>query len=281
MRTTDAKHAHGNPTGTAGQAGDDDATWEILRVRADNPGPMTLSGTNSYVLAAGDEALLVDPGPALPAHLAAMLDTVGTRTLRGIVLTHHHHDHSELLDSVEEWALGVPVYAVDPRFSRGVAPVVDGQVLSLSDGSSLRFLLTPGHTRDSLSVLVGTVLLAGDTVLGEGTTVILHPDGRVGEFLATIERFLVLVDTGRITRIEPAHGPSVIDPAKVLEHYRAHRLERIAQVEELLDAGVMDPEAVRRAIYPGVGEELAGATRGIVAAQLAYVEEKRGTRSTG
>ncbi len=162
-------------------------SWATL-VRADNPGPMTLEGTNTYVLrtTTASQAVVVDPGPLDPAHLAAVV-AVGPIGL--VLLTHGHPDHSDGARLLQEMT-GAPMAAVDPRFCVGNEPLAAGAVLGGVAGLELRVLATPGHTGDSVSFVVAhdePGLLTGDTILGRGTTVVAHPDGQLGPYLRSLE----------------------------------------------------------------------------------------------
>lgn len=247
----------------------------ISRIRAHNPSPMTLDGTNTYVLRSEDgaSALLIDPGPEMPDHRDAFLAEVGSARLAAIVLTHQHADHSEMLGSIDSWAPEVPVHAVLDRFARHVPTVSDGDEVRFGEGASdvVRVVTTPGHTADSISLAYGDVLFSGDTVLGQGTTVVTHPEGSLGDYLASLEKLLALVRSGEVTRIEPAHGPTIDDPAGVLEYYIAHRKERIAQVEAAFAQGARTAEDVRDVVYADVPENVKPAALQIVKAQLEYL----------
>lgn len=249
----------------------------IRRIRADNPSPMTLSGTNTYVLTSSDDrsALLIDPGPELAEHKANILAEVGERKLAAIILTHQHADHSEMLGSVETWAPGVPVYAVLERFSVGVPPVEDGAVIEFgpSEADRVRVVATPGHTMDSISLIHDNALFSGDTILGEGTTIVTHPEGSLGSYLSSIETLQTLLGEGEFTRIEPAHGPIIDNPAEVLAHYRTHRLERIEQVKAALAQGAQTAAEVCDIVYHDIDSSVRGAAEQIVRAQLHYLGE--------
>ncbi|WP_349827138.1 MBL fold metallo-hydrolase [Brevibacterium litoralis] len=244
-------------------------------IREDNPGGMTLDGTRTYVLHSrdGQGALLIDPGNEMPEHRAAFLAAVGEAELRAIVLTHQHADHSEMLATADDWAPGVPVYAVLDEFARHVPTVQDGDVITFGPdpADALTVLRTPGHTSDSISLLGGDVLFSGDTVLGKGTTVVTHPEGSLADYLASIDRLRALVDDGTVSVIEPAHGPTVEDPATVLDHYASHRRERVEQVRAALDQGAATAEEVRDVVYADVPENVRAAALMIVKAQLEYL----------
>lgn len=274
---------------------DTDQQVRFERRTADNPGLMTLDGTNSYVLYTADDeaAIMIDPGPESAEHLQALSDAVGDRDLRGIVLTHHHWDHSDLLKTVDEWAPQAPVFSVDERFARHV-PALDPEDLAREDAvlefgpaetDRVQLIATPGHTLDSISVLAGPVLFSGDTVLGRGTTVIMHGDGSVEAYLESLQRIKGLIDDGRIESIQPAHGAEITDPAGVLDYYISHRHERLDEVRAALDEHGVDlahveiaaghdvTHAVGRTVYTSVPDDLRPTVNTIVAAQLEYVQK--------
>lgn len=254
----------------------------VACVLAPNPGPMTLSGTNTWVV--GDPALgpvvVVDPGPADEGHLGRVLDVAGD--VSTVVLTHRHLDHSEGAAAFAGRA-GCGVRAVDPAWRVGTEGLEDGTVLQAA-GVRLEVVATPGHTSDSVSLLAtyddqaapGPDLLTGDTVLGFGSTVITFPDGDLGDYLASLDRLLALVSARGVVRILPGHGPVVADPHAVLTGYRQHRRERLAQVRAALAAGARTPEEVLAVVYPdSVGTPIEGAAAQAVRAQLDHLEAHR------
>ncbi|WP_035282237.1 MBL fold metallo-hydrolase [Brevibacterium album] len=245
-------------------------------VLADNPSPMTLEGTNSYVLRAEDgaSALLLDPGPELASHRDALLRALGGAQLRGIVLTHRHADHSEMLGSAGEWAPGVPVHAVDPAFASYAEPLRDGQRIEFGTaaGDAVEIVTTPGHTDDSISLVHRSRLFSGDTILGRGTTMVSFPDGSLGDYLASLERLASLAEDGGLTAIAPAHGEQREDVVDLIAQYLRHRHERIAQVREVLAGGARTAEEVRDVVYADVPAGVRPAALQIVRAQLAYID---------
>lgn len=247
----------------------------LVVIRADNPSPMTLDGTNSYILASADGTgcLLVDPGPEDADHKAALLAEVGDRELRAIVLTHRHADHSEMLGTVADWAPGVPVFAGLEEFCVDTVPLTGGEEIRFgeADADVLTVIATPGHTSDSVSLVFGETLLSGDTVLGRGTTVITHPEGSVADYLRSIETLLELTGAGRFTAIAPAHGEQIADPTAVLTHYLEHRCERLDQVRRAQADGAETLSEVCDVVYSDVPANVRPAVEQIVAAQLAYL----------
>jgi glyoxylase-like metal-dependent hydrolase (beta-lactamase superfamily II) len=247
--------------------------WATL-VRADNPGPMTLEGTNTYVLRArpGDPAVVVDPGPLDEAHLSAVADAAGQVAL--VLLTHGHPDHAEGAQSFVELT-GAPMAAADPRLCVDADPLADGVRHDVA-GLDLRVLATPGHTGDSLSFLVGDFstgepgLLTGDTILGRGTTVVAHPDGRLGPYLASLQ---VLRDLDGPVTLLPGHGPAGGDATARASAYLEHRAQRLDQVRAALAAGDTTPQQVVARVYADVDRVLWPAAELSVRAQLEYLRE--------
>jgi glyoxylase-like metal-dependent hydrolase (beta-lactamase superfamily II) len=245
-----------------------------LIIRADNPGPMTLEGTNTILV--GDPSrgpvVVIDPGPDDDRHLRRVLEAAGS--IAAIVITHRHLDHTAGAPALAALA-GCDVLAADPAVRIGDRGLVDGGRLSVP-GAELQFVATPGHTSDSYSIMItgedGSVRLAtGDMVLGRGTTVIMHPDGDVGSYLTSLETMINLVRDHGVTEILPGHGPVVTDPADVLAYYRRHRLERLDQVRAAVEAGARTPAEVVRAVYTEIDETVRPAAELSAAAQLTYL----------
>lgn len=248
-------------------------------VLAPNPGPMTLDGTNTWILRepGARRSVVVDPGPADPAHLDAIVEAAGPVGV--VLLTHHHLDHSEAARSFAE-RVGAGVRALDPAHRLGSEGLADSDVVEV-DGLEVRVVGTPGHTADSLSFWLPaeSVVLTGDTVLGRGTTVVAHPDGQLGAYLDSLDRLHALAEARDVAAVWPGHGPVIGDALAALDYYIAHRRERLAQVEEAL--GSVDPEAedlprkVVEIVYADVDPVLWGAAELSVRAQLAYLAERR------
>ena len=247
-------------------------------VLAPNPGPMTLDGTNTWVLLepGSTEAAVVDPGPLDEAHLRrvlALVDSLGARV--GLtILTHRHLDHAEAGSRFAELT-GAAVRAV----GRAHDDLDDGEVLRVG-GLELRVVSTPGHTADSISFALPAdhALLTGDTVLGRGTTVVAHPDGELAAYLESLERIAALTGDGAVTAILPGHGPVVPDAAAMVAYYRHHRAERLEQVRQALADGAAtedDPvEGVLRRVYADVPESVWPAARMSIRAQVDYLSAR-------
>ena len=244
-------------------------------VLAPNPGPMTLDGTNTWVLLepGATSAIVIDPGPDAPGHLDAICRAATERGARIelIVLTHDHLDHAEGAQDLAT-RTGAGIRAVGP----GHADLADGDLLTVG-GLEVRVVATPGHTSDSISFTLAAdhALLTGDTVLGRGTTVVAHPDGELTAYLESLERIARLTGDGTVTTILPGHGPVVPDARAMVEFYRHHRRQRLDQVRAALADGAgaePDPvEGVLRRVYAEVPEEVWPAARLSIRAQLAYL----------
>ena len=197
----------------------DRAPSGVVRVRADNPSPLTLDGTNSYVAA----GWVVDPGPDDPGHLDAVLRAAGG-SIDGIVLTHAHPDHDEGVPSLAERAGGVPVV----RPSGG------------DEAGPFSAIATPGHSEDHVCLLLGRICFSGDTVLGEGSVFVGYDGSSMSAYLDSLRRLREL----DLEVICPGHGPFVWDPHAKIDEYIAHRLDRERRVVEAIEAGAADRDAI-------------------------------------
>ena len=260
--------------GTDGKAVSGMGTPRAWCVLAPNPSPMTLDGTNTWVIAEpGTSAVVVvDPGPDDEGHLRRVLDAAraGDRQVAQVVLTHGHLDHSAGARRFAELS-GAPVGALDPGLRLGTEGYGAGDVIT-AGGCELRVVATPGHTADSLSLLLPADggLLTGDTVLGRGTTVIAG-DGSLGDYLRTLDELRSLADTAALHVLLPGHGPLLTDPAGVLDYYIAHRKERLDQVRAARAAGASTPTEVVAVVYADVDKSLWPAAELSVRAQLDYL----------
>ena len=245
------------------------STTRALRLLAPNPGPMTLDGTNTWVLRepGNDRCVVVDPGPADDSHLARICEH-GPVAL--IVLTHGHLDHAESAPMLQE-RTGAPVIARDPALCLGADPLDEATVREVA-GVDWLTLLTPGHSSDSVCLLLrgDRALLTGDTVLGRGTTVVAHPDGQLGDYLDSLRRMRDVADDD-VDVLLPGHGPVIDDPIAVLDYYLAHRAERLEQVRAAVAAGAAGAAEVVRQVYADVDPVLWPAAELSVRAQLDYL----------
>lgn len=247
-------------------------TASAARMLAPNPGLMTLDGTNTWILQdpSGDERVVVDPGPIDNGHVE-QLANLGPIAL--IVLTHGHFDHSEAAPRLHELS-GAPVVARDPALCIDAEPLSEQTGRTSVAGLDWLTVLTPGHSSDSVCFLLEAdrALLTGDTVLGRGTAVVSHPDGRLGPYLDSLQRLRDLAAT-EVHVVLPGHGPVVERPVEVLDYYLAHRQERLEQVRAAVAAGDEDANAVVRRVYVDVDQSLWPYAKSSVLAQLDYLRD--------
>lgn len=271
---TDAAALPGQPRGGAidGRAG-----ARAYCVLAPNPSPMTLDGTNTWIVAEPDSdlAVVIDPGPLDEGHLRRVVTTVeeSGRRVALTLLTHGHPDHADGAARFAELTR-TPVRALDPALRLGDEGLGDGDVVT-AGGLELRVVPTPGHTADSLSFHLPAdgAVLTGDTVLGRGTTVVAHPDGRLGDYLDSLRRLRSLTVDDGVGQILPGHGPVLNDAQGAIDFYLAHRANRLAQVESAVEARHRTPSEVVAHVYADVDRTLWPAAELSVRAQLDYLRE--------
>lgn len=248
----------------------DVVTARASRVLAPNPSPMTLEGTNTWILRTGEESsVVIDPGPLIEDHLRAVLAAAGRVDL--VLLTHGHADHAEGAAWFGREA-GCDVRALDPAHRLGSEGLADGDVVEVGD-LRVDVLGTPGHSSDSLSFWLPdeASLLTGDTVLGRGTSVVAHPDGSLGAYLGSLRRLQTLASEVGVQTVLPGHGPVITDALGVLTYYLKHRAERLDQVRAALADGATTPREVVERVYADVDPILWPAAELSVRAQLDYL----------
>lgn len=257
--------------------------WTALatRVLAPNPGPMTLDGTNSYVIRRADSpaVVIVDPGPRESDHLDRLL---GQGSVALILLTHHHPDHAAGAPRLAQ-AASAPVRAADPALCVDAQPLRHGERIHAA-GTVIEVLSTPGHTADSvclrlpddeLSGMARASVLTGDTILGRGTTALDSVNGgRLGDYLATLASLAALGDE----TVLPGHGGMRDSVARVAAEYAAHRARRLSEVQAAVARlGFEDParaltvEAITDAVYGSMPAGVRAGAEASVAAQLEYL----------
>jgi glyoxylase-like metal-dependent hydrolase (beta-lactamase superfamily II) len=245
--------------------------WVTL-LRAPNAGPMTLDGTNTWVLRApgAAEAVVIDPGPLHEAHLARIAEH---GPFRHILVTHGHHDHVEGAARLSELLGGTPVLAADPQHAVGAEPLRGDARLDL-DGLDMQVLATPGHTADSVCFLAectgDRIVFTGDTILGRGTTVVAWPDGDLGAYLGSLARLTAYEQVLML----PGHGPARTDCAAVARTYLTHREQRLTQVRAALAAGADSAEAIVDVVYPDIARGVRFAAIWSARAQLDYLRRE-------
>ncbi|MDG9726325.1 MULTISPECIES: MBL fold metallo-hydrolase [unclassified Streptomyces] len=271
---TDAATLPGQPRGGVLSG---PATARAVNVLAPNASAMTLDGTNTWILAEPDSdlAVVVDPGPLDDTHLRHVVDTAerAGKRVALTLLTHGHPDHAEGAARFAELTR-TNVRALDPALRLGDEGLAAGDVIGVG-GLELRVVPTPGHTADSLCfhLPADRAVLTGDTVLGRGTTVVAHPDGRLGDYLDSLRRLRSLTADDGVRTVLPGHGPVLEDAQGVVEYYLAHRAHRLAQVETAVEDGHRTPGEVVARVYADVDRSLWPAAELSVRAQLEYLGE--------
>jgi glyoxylase-like metal-dependent hydrolase (beta-lactamase superfamily II) len=237
----------------------------IRRITAGNASPFTFTGTNTYLLGGPDSVVVVDPGPDDDAHLRALLRAIGGRPVEAVLLTHTHRDHTALIPRLLDATGSPPVLAEGPhRLSRPLGDgevnamdaaadpirpdrlIADGEDLGLSS-ADVRAVATPGHTANHLAFAVGPdgVLLSGDHVMAWSTTIVAPPDGRMADFMASLDRLLDRDDRLYL----PGHGGPVERPQPFLRGLRMHRRMRETAILERLRAGDRTIPEIVAALY--------------------------------
>lgn len=271
---TDASTLPGQPRGGILSG---PATARAVNVLAPNPSAMTLDGTNTWILSEPDSdlAVVVDPGPLDDGHLRHVIGTAerAGKRVALTLLTHGHPDHAEGAGRFAELT-GTKVRALDPALRLGDEGLAAGNVITVG-GLELRVVPTPGHTADSLCfhLPADRAVLTGDTVLGRGTTVVAHPDGRLGDYLDTLRRLRSLTVDDGVHTVLPGHGPVLEDAQGAVEYYLAHRAHRLAQIETAVEDGHRTPSEVVAHVYADVDRSLWPAAELSVRAQLEYLRE--------
>lgn len=239
------------------------AEHDVALVRADNAGPFTLEGTNTW-LVGRDPCWVVDPGPDDAAHVEAVLAAAAGRGgIAGIGLTHDHADHAGAVEALRRRG-GVPTVAA-ARFAGADARVGDGDTVG-----PLLVVATPGHAPDHLAFVAGRALFSGDAVLGRGSVFVAPDPGALSGYLRALERLAAL----DLAVICPGHGPLVLDPRATLAEYRDHRLDRERRLVEALEAGRRGVEELLDAAWADVPPGLRPAAAVTLAAHLDKLEEE-------
>ncbi|MFI8791022.1 MBL fold metallo-hydrolase [Streptomyces sp. NPDC055105] len=253
------------------------ATARAVNVLAPNASAMTLDGTNTWIVSEPDSelAVVIDPGPLDDVHLehvVAVAEAAGKRVALTL-LTHGHPDHAEGAGRFAELTRA-DVRALDPDLRLGDEGLAGGDVVTVG-GLELRVVAAPGHTADSLCfhLPADRAVLTGDTVLGRGTTVVAHPDGRLGDYLDSLRRLRSLTVDDGVDTVLPGHGPVLEDAQGAVEFYLAHRANRLAQVETAVESGYVTASEIVAHVYAAVDRSLWPAAELSVLAQLDYLKE--------
>lgn len=246
----------------------------IRRVVAGNRGPMTFTGTCSYIVGSGQVAV-IDPGPDDPAHVAALLRAIDGETLTHIVVTHTHRDHSPAAAALKQ-ATGAMIVGCAPhRAARALdtgeinllegsgdhryvpdAIMADGDCVSQA-GWTLEAVATPGHTANHLAFALReeNALFSGDHVMAWSTTFVGPPDGSMAEYMDSLEKVRQREDSVYL----PGHGGPLREPARFVRGLINHRRQRETMILNRLAEGDRDIPTIMRNVYPGLAENLTGA----------------------
>ena len=261
----------------------------IQRLVAPNPGPFTFTGTGVYIVGRtepGARVAVIDPGPLDPAHEAALRAAVEGRTVSHVLVTHTHRDHAPLARPLAE-KTGAIVLAArppvrethasgaldeeeDPDFAPDVV-LMGGEVIE-GDGWTLETVATPGHASNHLAFALKeeNALFSGDHVMGWSTTVVAPPDGSMRDYLASLDTVMAR----DFATVWPTHGPPITEVAPFLAAYRAHRLEREAQVLARLAAGDRTIAEMVPILYAAVDRRLwPAASLSVLAHLIKLVED--------
>ena len=264
----------------------------VARVLAPNPSAFTYTGTQTYLVGTEDLAV-IDPGPAEDAHLEALLAAISERPVRAIMCTHTHRDHSPAAVPLAE-ATGAPVVGcaplalavdgprLDAAFDTTYAPdrVLDNGEAMTGTGWTLTAIVTPGHTSNHLCFALEEegALFTGDHVMGWSTSVVVPPDGDMGDYLASLSR---LYEREQDRIYYPAHGAAVEKPRQLVRGMIGHRRARERQITRLLESESQAVEAMVPQMYKGVDERLWPAAGMSVLAHLIDMERRGEVRRLG
>jgi len=246
----------------------------VWRLRAPNPGPMTLTGTNSYLVGTGGEFVVIDPGPKLEEHLQELVSTAASLggKIVGILVTHGHPDHYPGAARLQE-LIAVPVAAYrEATFPHDIN--LDDQQHYQIAGITLTSHFTPGHAVDHLCFYLEEekALFTGDNVLGVGTTIVAPPKGHMGQYLNSLRLLQTRCSEAKV--IYGGHGPAIPDPTAKLNEYLAHREMRLQKVLAALRNGAQTVPQIVAQVYQDTDRRLWPAAARQVLAQLIMLEEQ-------
>jgi len=257
----------------------------IGRVIANNPGPFTYTGTGVYIIGDKDVAV-IDPGPAIPEHRAALDKALEGRRVTHVLMTHHHIDHSPLAiplaqdHGCEVYGYGLqirPPEGGEVRLEAGddlsFKPDVEircGDVIE-GDGWTIESIHTPGHTSNHMCFALReeNTLFSGDHIMGWSTSVVSPPDGHMGDYLDSLER----IKARKFDRIWPTHGPCIDEVDEFVSAYIDHRLAREAQIMDALKSGLTQIMPIVEKLYVDVDKRLYPAAAHSVLSHLIHMRE--------
>lgn len=257
----------------------------VRRVLAPNPSPFTYTGTQTYIVGLGDGCAVIDPGPDEPAHLAALEAAIGGEHVCAIMCTHTHRDHSPASRPLAR-RTGAPIVGcaplafdtAGPRADEGFDPdyapdrvLADGEAMS-GPGWTLTALATPGHVSNHLCFALeeSGALFSGDHVMGWSTSVVVPPDGDMGDYMASLQ--LLHERDDRV--LYPAHGPAVTKPRQLVRSMIGHRRQRENQILRLLGEARQQVGELVAQMYKGLDPKLTKAAALSVTAHLIDLERR-------
>jgi glyoxylase-like metal-dependent hydrolase (beta-lactamase superfamily II) len=257
----------------------------VRRVLATNPSAFSYTGTQSYIVGAGEAVAVIDPGPNEDAHLGALLAAIGSASVAAIICTHTHRDHSPaaapLAAATGGPVIGCAYLAIDddgPRadaaFDQTYRPdrvLADGESLTGPDWT-LTAVATPGHTSNHLCLALeqSGALFSGDHVMGWSTTVVSPPDGDMTAYMASLQ----LLQEREDRVYYPAHGEAITKPRQLVRGMIGHRRQRENQILRLLEKGTGAIEQMVPLMYKGVDQQLWPAAGRSVLAHLIDLERR-------
>jgi len=255
----------------------------IRRVVAKNPSMFTLHGTGTYIVGKGNVAI-IDPGPNIPEHIAAVLETVRGETVTDIVITHTHIDHSPATPHVKA-ATQATTWGFGPHGTTHTGEQVEegadydfvpdrklgDNMLVEGNGWTLEAIHTPGHTSNHICLALKeeNIMFSGDHVMGWSTSVISPPDGDMGSYLQSLEKLLAREEI----RYWPTHGPAIEGPQEFVQAFIAHRKKREEDIKSCLHAGVTKIPDIVQQLYKSTDPKLYGAAGRSVLAHLIHMVE--------
>jgi glyoxylase-like metal-dependent hydrolase (beta-lactamase superfamily II) len=254
----------------------------VGRLLAGNPSPFTFRGTGVYIVGAGNGVAVIDPGPDLPEHIAALKRALDGRKVSHILITHTHKDHSPAAQPLKEWS-GAKTYGFGPHVEtndveeggdRLFVPdirVRDGETITGED-FSITCVFTPGHTSNHMCYALAEekALFSGDHVMGWSTSVIAPPDGNMGDYLHSLEKLVARDDA----ILYPTHGSPIAPPPPFLRALITHRRMREGQIATCMARGDDTIAAMVARLYAGLAPVLVKAAELTVLAHLEHMMEE-------
>jgi glyoxylase-like metal-dependent hydrolase (beta-lactamase superfamily II) len=261
----------------------------VSRLLAPNPGPFTFRGTGVYIVGQGQSVMVIDPGPAIPGHIERLKQVLAPRRVSHILVTHTHRDHSPAAAWLKVWSgartCGLPLAAraasadsqeamVDEAHDHDFVPdiaVWDGMRIE-GDGFEVECVATPGHTANHICYALAAegALFSGDHVMGWSTSVIAPPDGKMGDYLASLEKLAARGDK----ILYPTHGSPITNPREWLGQLIAHRRMRESQIVTALANGALTVQHLVEQLYPGIEPVLRPAAGQQTTAHLEYLASR-------